>query len=84
LPGKLRPGELVDTVNFKAAKNDEMNERQLIETRLEALAVRVRGDGPVAVLWQAVPVRRRQYLNHGRGRPRACAGRRRAGRLRYR
>jgi hypothetical protein len=31
-----------------------MNERQLIETRLEALAVRVRGDGPVAVLWQCL------------------------------
>jgi pimeloyl-ACP methyl ester carboxylesterase len=31
-----------------------MNERQMVETRLGALAVRVRGEGPVAVLWHSL------------------------------
>jgi pimeloyl-ACP methyl ester carboxylesterase len=31
-----------------------MNERQMVDTRLGALAVRVRGEGPVAVLWHSL------------------------------
>lgn len=31
-----------------------MNERQMVETRLGALAVRVRGEGPFAVLWHSL------------------------------
>jgi len=31
-----------------------MNEQQMVETRLGALAVRVRGEGPVAVLWHSL------------------------------
>ena len=31
-----------------------MNERQIVETRLGALAVRVHGEGPVAVLWHSL------------------------------
>ena len=31
-----------------------MNERQIVDTRLGALAVRVRGEGPVAVLWHSL------------------------------
>jgi hypothetical protein len=31
-----------------------MNDRQMVETRLGALAVRVRGEGPVAVLWHSL------------------------------
>jgi pimeloyl-ACP methyl ester carboxylesterase len=31
-----------------------MNQRQMVETRLGALAVRVRGEGPVAVLWHSL------------------------------
>ena len=31
-----------------------MNERQMVETLLGALAVRVRGEGPVAVLWHSL------------------------------
>jgi pimeloyl-ACP methyl ester carboxylesterase len=31
-----------------------MNERQMVQTGLGALAVRVRGEGPVAVLWHSL------------------------------
>jgi pimeloyl-ACP methyl ester carboxylesterase len=31
-----------------------MNDRQMVETRLGALAVRVRGEGAVAVLWHSL------------------------------
>jgi pimeloyl-ACP methyl ester carboxylesterase len=38
-----------------------MDERQMVETRLGSLAVRVRGNGPVAVLWHSLFVDERTW-----------------------
>ena len=45
---------MVDIVNSKKGRLADMDERQMVDTRLGSLAVRVRGDGPVAVLWHSL------------------------------